>query len=188
MRNTVKKAPTLYLHASFNLQQSWMVCVAAPVSTRVVTSWKGVDSPLLHWIWNAVWIGLEKSGKRAKLISVLKVHFHLLGAHSTLVTFSLYFTAADQLTDNNFSYRLSPYKFKGQLAMNKEVNTAFPKRILKAYYTQNNLFFSQVGKLKSPPPQLQWNFKSFFLKNSSRGFFLTVQVSKCIHTKLPVLS
>lgn len=152
MRNIVKKAPTLYLHASFNLQQSWMVCVAASVSIRVVTSWKGVDSPLLHWIWNAVWTGLEKSGKRAKLISVLNVHFHLLGAHSTSVTFSLYFTAADQLTDNNFSYRLSPYKFKGQLAMNKEVDTAFHKRILKVYYAQNNLLFCQLRKLLIPTP------------------------------------
>lgn len=83
MRNIVKKAPTLYLHASFNLQQSWVVCVAASVLIIVVTSWKGVDSPWLHGIWNAVWIGLEKSGKRAKLTYVLNVHFHLLGAHST---------------------------------------------------------------------------------------------------------
>lgn len=31
--------------------------------------------------------------------------------------------------------------------MNNEVNTAFHKKILKAYYAQNNLLFSQTGKL-----------------------------------------
>lgn len=38
MRNIVKKAPTLYLQPSFNLQQSWMVCVVASVFIKVVTS------------------------------------------------------------------------------------------------------------------------------------------------------
>lgn len=132
MRNIVKKAPTLYLYASFNLQQSWMVCAAASVSIRVVTSWKGVDSPLLHWIWNAVWIGLEKSGKRAKLISVLNVHFYLLGAHSTLVAFfTLFHSYRSVQSGNNFSYRLKRVQFMGQLAMNNKVSTAFHKKILK---------------------------------------------------------
>lgn len=38
MRNIVKKAPTLYLPASFNLQQSCMVSAAASVFIIVVTS------------------------------------------------------------------------------------------------------------------------------------------------------
>lgn len=71
--------------------------------------------------------------------------------------------------------------------MNNKVNTVFHKKILKAYYAQNNLLFSQIGKLLihtcSPPPHLQWNFKSFFLKNSSRGFFLMVQVSNAYTQK-----
>lgn len=36
--------------------------------------------------------------------------------------------------------------------MNKEVDTAFHKRILKVYYAQNNLLFCQLGKLLIPTP------------------------------------
>lgn len=135
MRNIVKKAPTLYLHASFNLQQSWMVCVAASVFI-IVVSWKGVDSPWLHGIWNAVWIELEKSRKRAKLIYVLNVHFHLLGAHSTFSNLFHFISQLQINCDSNFSYRWSLYKFKGQSAFNK-VNIAFCKRILKEHCTKS---------------------------------------------------
>lgn len=126
MRNIVKKAPTLYLHASSNLQQTCMVCVAASVFIIVVTSWKGVDSPWLHGIWNAVWIGLEKSGKRAKNWFVLHVHFHLLGAHSTFSNLiTLFHSCRAVVSDSNFSYRWSLFKLKGQLVFNKATKYCF---------------------------------------------------------------
>lgn len=88
MRNIVKKAPTLYLPASFNLQQSCMVSAAASVFIIVVTSWKGVDNPWLQGIWNAVLDRIGEEWKKGRA-QVLKGHFHLSGAHST---FSKLFT------------------------------------------------------------------------------------------------
>lgn len=151
MRNIVKKAPTLYLHASFNLPQSWMVCVAASVFIIVVTSWKGADSPWLHGIWKAVWIGLEKSGKGARLISVLNGHSHWLGVHSTPRSLSTVFHSRPSVvSDSNDSYRWSLHKFKGQLVFNNEANIAFHKMILKAYYEWSK--FSYLIKQEVNPP------------------------------------
>lgn len=53
--------------------------------------------------------------------------------------------------------------------MNNKVNSAFHKKILKVYYAQNNILFSQVGKflIHTHPPSIYNETLNIFSWNTA---------------------